>query len=160
MLDIERDKEITKYVSFPTLQKEFKNVLRVEQNTAQLRRIRHYTNTKTTNILDILQSKAKPNCMLFEKATSKFMDLTLFNDYQDMKFYEVEKLIGRKTIIEMLNYDEELIKEFISSRVKGKLSKYYKEYLSLLYQMLAEKDMILEPEQNMYIQEIQRLLAA
>lgn len=154
--DIQRDKDLLAVVPYNQLEKQFKNVLRIEQNTAQFKRIKHYANTKTTNLKEVLESSSNPNLKLFEKATSKFLDLSLFNDaqYENKKLYEIEKIEGRKNIIKKCNYDFELIKEFIKSKVKGNVSQYAREYNALLIDMLVEKNFILQPEENIYVMEI------
>jgi hypothetical protein len=49
-------------------------------------------------------------------------------EYQNKKFYQIEKSMGRKEIIIKCKYDIKLIKQFIQKFVKGNLSRYIREY--------------------------------
>ena len=154
MLDINKDKELLKEVRYSTLQNQFNNCLRIEQNSVQKARIRHYIGSQDTLFKTILESESAPNYMLLQKASTKFVSLDLFSEYSDLKLYEIEKRIGRETIIKKCNYDIELINEFISKKVKGNVSQYKTEYKEILAELNDKRGLTLLPKDNIYLNEI------
>ena len=132
--EVKRDKEMRGYI------KNIGNIARVETNLAQQKRIRYYFDT---NILQgILMHPVKPNYLLFEKITHRAPNevLELFDRYKDTKgLAELLKNEGMRNIIRILNFDIELIKQFISKQVKGNIrSRYLPEWIAVINQMYQE----------------------
>jgi len=161
LLEIEtQGKDLLREVSYNHLKDQFKDVIRFEQNLTTAKRIKYNFNTKTTNLLDVLCSDAKPNFNLLTKVTKKYTDLSLFNEYDDMKLSQIETEVGRRSIIESCGYDMEIVKQFIRSKITDKTAyRYDKKYLETLLRMQREKG-IVEPQNNVHIQELLGLLAA
>ena len=129
-LDVKRDKELQKYLTSNQL-KQFDNVLRTETNFTQFATIRKYTNSNSLLLQDVLSSVENPNLLVFDKITKRInfdVDLKLFTEWQGMTLHQIEKLEGRKNIVKQLGGDMTKIKQFLESKVKGKLSKYFKDY--------------------------------
>lgn len=140
--DVMRDKALRKIVPSAILEKQFKNVLRVETNFTDFKNIRKYFGCEN-KLIDMLNSSLTPNLAVFDKITAKVpIDLRLFNEWQGMKFYEIEKLEGMKAIIRLFNYDIGTVKTFIEARVGGNVSRYVKRYTETLMQMQSERDVI------------------
>ena len=140
--DIFRDKELRKVVPGATLEKQFTNVLRVETNFTDFKHIRKYFNSDN-KLIQMLKSEATPNLSVFDKITTKVpIDLRIFKEWEGLKFYEIEKLEGRKHIIQLFNYDIGTIVSFIENKVDGGISRYKKEYLKLIMQMQGERNII------------------
>jgi len=154
MLDINKDTALLKEVKYSTLQNQFNNCLRIEQNAVQKARIRHFGNSQDTFVKTILESESAPNFMLLQKASAKYVSLDLFSEYSDLPLYKIEKRIGRETIIKNCNYDIEIINEFISKRVKGNISQYKTEYKEILTELNDKRGLTLAPKENIYLNEI------
>ena len=137
--DVSREPELRKHIG------KFKNVLRVEMNLQQLKRIRHYFGKNT--LQDVLNSKVNANYDLFKKINSKasMSLLRLFNECEDMPLYQVEKLKGRETIIrDICQMDWDLVVEWIKSKVKGNPSRYVKEYRDIFMSMANKEGKVLQ----------------
>ena len=122
-LDVKRDKQLQKYLTSNQL-KQFNNVLRTETNFTQFATIRKYTNSNSLLLQDILSSTENPNLLVFDKITKRInfdVDLKLFTEWQGMTLHQIEKLEGRKNIVKQLGGDMTKIKQFLESKVKGKL---------------------------------------
>jgi len=140
LLKYKGSEEFIKSVSNPVdLLCQFENILRVEQNHVSLKKIRERFSTSDTKILSILNSNTKPNFNLFKKVTSKIQQMTLFDTMQDLKLYEIEKIKGRERIIQECSYDMDLIKQFLKSKINGNISRYIKEYQTLMFILLNEE---------------------
>lgn len=120
---------------------QFSNVLRTENNVCQHRKIREYTNTQNT-LLAVLNSQViNPNFKLFQKIkTLSGVQTDLFSYNPDMTLLQIEKRIGRETIIKDLCFDIDLITDFLRKHVKGNVSKYKREYKELANEMLNKTD--------------------
>jgi hypothetical protein len=132
--EVKRDKEIRGY--FKSFGKT--NIVRAEMNLAQLKRIRFYFGS---NILqDVLKQPVNPNYLLFDKITHRAPNevLQLFDEWQGVALYKIEKEEGRKKIIQQLQMDMTLIDKFLKAHVKGNISRYKKEYRTVLNDMLLK----------------------
>lgn len=140
LTDVWRDKELLKAVDKNTLYNQFKGVLRVETNFTQHRKIREYCGGDN-KLKSVLYSDTNPNYMIFKKIIKSVPNttLSLFDKYEGMKLYEVEKLEGRKQIIKTLNNDIGLIKEFLGRFSKGNLSKTISEYRQLINESIPSE---------------------
>lgn len=142
-VEIIKDQEFMKSIKNPLIfLNEFKNVLRVESNMREHRKIREYTNTGNT-LISVLESSAiNPNYKLFQKIKSQSgWQTNLFDYSEDTPLKVIEKLRGRQGIIEDLNYDFILIKEFLKKHFseKSNISRYIAEYKKVANQLLKEK---------------------
>ena len=129
-LEVKKDKKLLNYLTSKQV-KQFDNVLRNEINLTQFATIRKYTNSNSLLLQDVLSSTENPNLLLFDKITKRInfdVDLKLFTEWQGMTLHQIEKLEGRKNIVKQLGGDMVKIKQFLESKVKGKLSKYFKDY--------------------------------
>lgn len=154
VLDLHKDKDLQKVVPLHKLLGQFNNVLRCETNIVQLRKIRELCGG-STNLLTLLQSNSNPNLFLFNKIKSKTINLELFSKYDGMKFSHLEKLLGQQEIIKQLNFDMDLINQFIDSRVGGNTNRYKKHYRSICLEMLSDKD---QQQDNVLLSEIENQL--
>ena len=129
-LDVKRDKQLQKYLTSNQL-KQFDNVLRTETNFTQFATIRKYTNSSSLLLQDVLSSTENPNLLVFDKITKRInfdIDLRLFTEWEGMTLQQIEKLEGSKNIVKQFNGDMVKIKQFLESKVKGKISRYIKYY--------------------------------
>jgi hypothetical protein len=140
LTDVWRDKELKRIIDQNTLLNQFKGVLRVETNFTQHRKIKEYCGG-SNNLIDVLKAQTNPNYQIFKKITKQTPDtgLTLFEKYEGMKLYEVEKIEGRKQIIKNLNNDIGLIKEFLGRFSKGNLSRTIAEYRQLINELVPNE---------------------
>lgn len=122
---------------------QFNGITRVENNVCQHRKIRELTGVNN-RLIDILTATATPNYKLFQKIKGKdFIQTELFRLPDSMKLYEIEKEYGRRHIIQELNFDIDLIKDFIKSRLgeKSKPNRYYRDYFAVMDTMQrADRD--------------------
>ena len=129
---------------------------RQEINIAQLRKIRELCGGENS-LLSVLKSDANPNLYLYNKVKSKSVNLELFSQFEGMPFYQVEKLMGQQQIIKELQYDMDLIYQFIDGRVRGNTSRYKRRYRSLCYEMqqgradAINNDLLIEIEQQLKV---------
>lgn len=151
LVEIRKDEELIKVVGWNKLEAQFKGVLRVESNFTAKQKIRDYCGGRS-NLLAVLQADAKPNYSLFRKIAGKTNSIPLFSEYEGYKLMDIEKLEGRKKIIADLNFDPDLINQFIDSRVGGNNSRYKREYRELAQQLSGGKNII---SINRHIQEIE-----
>ena len=137
--DVSREPELRKYIG------KYKNVLRVEMNLQQLRRIRHYYGKNT--LQDVLNSQVNANYDLFTKINSKasMSLLRLFDETEGMPMHQVEKLKGRETIIrDICQMDWDLVVQWIKSKIRGKPSRYVKEYRDVFMSMANKEGKVLQ----------------
>lgn len=140
--DVSRDRKLQKVVPFAKLEKQFKNVLRIETNFTDFKHIRQYFNTDN-KLAEMLQTTSTPNLAVFDKITKKVpIDLTLFREWDGLTFSEIEKLEGRKALIRLFNYDFGTIKTFIEARVSKTATRYFYTYKKLLMEMQGERGVI------------------
>lgn len=133
--------ELDKKGSAGKVLEQFKNTLRCESNNTTFEKIRQRFGVTEMNLIDILESSKRVNYDLFQKITSPIVQLDLFSDiYDGLPFYKIEKIEGRKAIIEKLNYDINLIKIFIERHVKGDIYSYLRQYKELIYSMKCGQD--------------------
>ena len=159
LLDVLQDKELIKEVGYTKLVNDFEGVVRLEQNKAQLRKIREACSILDTSIMNVLTSEQKPNYKLLHKIKAN-VQLDLFDDYEHLKMYELEKKFGRRHIIKQLNYDMELIKQLVSNKVKGNTSNYIKHYKQEMYEMQSESLVKTMTPTNLLIEELSNKLMA
>lgn len=134
---------------------EFKGDLRIESNFRKYSNIRtafDFNKDETIYLKNILNSKKKINYNMFNKVfdlsqvddldvsvfTSKkeFIDLL---DNQVRRFSDLERIIGRRAIVRYCDYDIDLIRQVISSKVKGNIRSYYiPKYKKLIREMRNE----------------------
>jgi len=149
--EVIRDKELLKYIN----PDDFKHVLRFESNFTTFIMMRKvFSIGKTQNkssqlssnfdtshmvkLIDVLESKENPNLYLFNKIVKEYP--AMMKEHDEMKLHEIEKLEGRKNIIEKCNYDPVIIKTFINSKVKGNISGYLRDYKALMLEVLKEQE--------------------
>jgi hypothetical protein len=108
---IYRDKELRKQPYAVKVFNDFKDVVRVESNHAQLKSLRQLYGS--TNLLDILGSNARVNYQRFTSITAKTTDIRLFTEFEGMKWNEIVKREGFRGICERCNMDWFLIDRFI-----------------------------------------------
>jgi hypothetical protein len=130
---------------------DFRNILRMETNLAQARRIREYFdiekykhsevdskgNLRTyIQLTDVLSSEEKVNSKIFERITEKDVP-RLFTEYENSgkTFKQIEQDEGMKSIITKLDGDIRLIRKFIQSHVSGNVSRYIKRYKEKIIEM-------------------------
>lgn len=162
LLEIKKDRALCKAVKWNLLEEQFEGILRIENNLVSKDKMREYSGIKTKGdvmLLDVLNSKEKPNHKLFKKVTSKFFDLSLFKKYEGQQLKHLEKRMGRERIIEKCNYDMEAVSALIKSLVKGNVSHYLRDYRRVLFDLQRESNMIIEPKENEYVLELMELLA-
>jgi DNA-binding phage protein len=153
------NQELRQIMTYPQIEKHFKGVLRVESNFASLAKIREYMSTDS--LVKALESNSNPNLRILDKITSKVEMPELFNMYDDLALRDVERRIGREGIIKHLKYDMGLINKYLSTKVKGNISRYKASYRDILYEMLQSKDDTNQPgKKDIYIEEIRQLLKA
>jgi hypothetical protein len=109
--DLIRDKELRKQPYAVKVFNDFKDVVRVESNHAQLKSLRQLYGS--TNLLDILGSNARVNYQRFTSITAKTTDIRLFTEFDGMKWNEIVKREGFRGICERCNMDWFLIDRFI-----------------------------------------------
>jgi len=135
--------KLAEILTIPELRKyagEYSNVLRVEMNLQQLRRISHYFGSN--KLCDVLTSENNANYQLFEKINSKASVevLKLFKESEGMTLSTFEKQVGRETIIEkycLENWDT--VNDFIRSKQKSRNPSRKKKEYRETYIRLKEK---------------------
>lgn len=143
LLDVQRDRKLQKVVPYSKLYEQFKDTLRIETNFTSYSTIRKYCGLRSNSrqawplLSEVLISAFNPNVAVFDKITRKVkdIDLQMFQTWEGMKLYEIEKLEGRKTIIQILNFNMVAIAAFIRSRVKGDVYHYIRKYREVLKAM-------------------------
>ena len=119
---------------------EAKKILRVERNLKSLKMIRESFGVNDNKLIDVLSSNKNPNYELFKKVTSPVEQLEIFKKYDDLNLNQTEKMYGRIHIIESLNYDIDLVNQFINSKTKGNNSRARREYKELIMKLQTEND--------------------
>ena len=158
--EIIKDKNFIKSLKSPLqVINQFSNVLRIENNVCQHRKIREYTLTDNT-LISVLNSQAVlPNYKLFQKIKNlSGVQTDLFSFDPDMKLLQLEKIYGQQTIIKELCFDFGLIKEFISKHVKGNISGYVRKYRQIANDLLNSQNQVTGQNENDLINEFENLL--
>lgn len=135
--ELKKDTKFLKEVHKPLeLLRQFSNVTRTEINVTSHRKIKELCKTDN-NLMNILQSKQVPVYTLFNKIKHfDYKQLEIFNYPDYYKLYMIEKIEGRKNIIQKLNYDPELVRDFLKKVLGSKnVSRYVKEYSQLITEM-------------------------
>lgn len=146
----------------PKLLKDCATILRVEQNSVQLRKIRERFNVGDTKVLSVLESPSKPNYNLTLKIVKGVEQLELFGELDRFqKFYQFEKHKGMETIIRECNYDIGLIEQIVRHYVSEKTNvyQYLKPYKTLAFSMI-EKDRIKKTNETGLVDIVLELLKA
>ena len=122
------------------LRNKFENIVRPEMNIRSKDRMREYL--KTDNFIQILQSKEQPLYKIFSKIKRyDYSQLELFNYPDHYKWYMIEKIEGRKSIIKKCDYNIELIRGYMRQYLEAKnISRYIREYSLLITEMLMENN--------------------
>lgn len=137
------NRDFLQTVSNPTkFLNDCKQVLRVEQNSVQIRKIRERMGVRDTSVLSVLSSPMKPNYNLLTKILKGAEQLDLFDDLDRFsKFSDFEKFKGQQTIIRECGYDldmiESLMKHFYSEGTN--YSRQRKVYRDLIYSMMEDE---------------------
>lgn len=157
------NREFMRSLNNPTrLLKDCENVLRTEQNSVQLRKIRERLNIGSTNVLDVLQSPVNPNYNLALKIVKGSYQLTLFDELKDFEsFHAFEKWKGQQTIIRECGYDISLIEQIMKHFYSGgtNYSRQKREYQERMYSMM-EEERIKKDSQPGLVDEFLELLRA
>ena len=177
MTEIQKDKNLMDVLLRKKKLKLFQNILRCESNIVSFKSLRdsfgivncnyeqptiNNQSRKYVSLIDVLKSERNVNLKLLDEITTYNMPQLLFEyENTDIDFYRIEKIEGRKRIIELCNYDINIVMEFVKSKMKGRLTnpKYRKEYKELISSMLQKKGIDLKKESE-YITEIKELLKA
>ncbi len=135
----------------------YKQVIRVEQNIVTFEAMRKAFQVEEPYIKSLLESKSKPNYDLFQNIKTK-VTFSLLEKYRhkDISYHDIVKREGMKTIAKECLYDVQLIKLFIKHYVKGNVSRYVREYKTLLADM--KNEILIENNQSELIEEIEYLL--
>jgi len=144
---------------------EFDDVIRIEQNVRSFEAMRKKIGVKTTIengalLIDILQSKKRCNRDLLNTIVEE-PPPTLFSDdrFSGMTLKQIEKQYGRESIIRMCNNDLFMVYEFISSKVKGNIGRYKREYQDAYRWMMRDANLSDHNEIDNCISEILMKLA-
>jgi hypothetical protein len=137
--EIANDKNFGKYVNTNKILNDFKGIARVESNHSQFKQIKKFYDSR--NLIDILQSDVKLNYDIFSRITARAesIELSLFNEFEGMKWKDILKYIGYKGIIEMFDYDIQSIELFVAKFSPNNYRRDRKE-LHQHYMQLQQKN--------------------
>jgi len=162
-LDLNRDKALKNEPYFDTILQQHQGTLRCESNYTSFERIRNVCGTSSNHLKEVLMSEENPNLKLFEKVTQRCKEYQLYLQlnvarYAGMGLSQIEKNIGRETIIKGCNFDMNLIILFIKEhRAPGSNnSRTIREYRNLLGEMMGMEE---EEMRDSLIDEIRIKLA-
>lgn len=153
-------KEMCKFVN-PCI---FKNKLRIETNQRHFKQFRKYLKLDTNEIKlnDLLNSDEKINLKVFNEITKNYQ-FELFDNpkYENMKWNEFKNRLGLETIIKECNFDINLIRQLIKTKVSKNTKPSYQvnQCKKIMYQMLNKNGKKMGLNNNL-IQEIRLKLAA
>lgn len=141
---------------------ECKKILRVEQNSVQLRKIRERLNIGQSSVLAVLESPMKVNYNLAMKIIKGAEQLSIFDDLGNFtRFSDFEKYKGQESIIKECGYDldviSDLMKHFYSEGTN--YSRQLREYRNLVFTIL-EKERISKGGDSNLVDEVLNLLKA
>lgn len=118
--------------------------LRVERNARSHSAVRECAGRESgrVTLLELLQGERQPVADLFDRIQAGTSVRTLFDEVEQMKaaglkFYQIEKQLGQRTIIEQCSGDLDTVRELIKRCVKGNVSRYVNQYRDVLASMLA-----------------------
>lgn len=133
--DLINDSKFRKSVNTHKVLNDFKGIARVESNHSQFKQFNKFYGTR--NLIAILNSNYPLNHNIFDRITSRANDteLSLFGQFEGMKWNQIEKFIGRKGIIEMFNYDWSAIERFIRAYNRNNYRSYKTELMKTYRQM-------------------------
>ena len=136
--DIVRDKEFKNSPYAHKLFNDFKGVVRVESNHSQFKALQKHFGSR--NILTVLKSPVKVNYNVFSRITDNTTDinLSLFSQFEGMKFSSIRNFLGDKGIIEMCNYDWQQIELFIKVYNTNNY-RHYKKTIRTVYNSLMQQ---------------------
>jgi len=133
--DIANDRKFGKYVNTHKILNDFKGIARVESNHSQFKQIKKFYDSR--NLIDILSSDVKLNYDIFSRITARAdsIELSLFNEFEGMKWNKIKEYLGYKGIIEMFDYDIQSIELFVAKfnpyNYRRERKKLYDIYLGL-----------------------------
>ena len=142
----------------------FRNKLRIETNQRHFKQFRKYLNINTNEIQlsDLLNSNEKVNLKVFNEITKGYQ-FELFDNpkYENMNWNEFKNRISIETIIKECNFDINLIRELIKTKLSKNTKPSYqvKECKRIMYEMLNKEGKKINLD-NSLIQEIRYKLAA
>ena len=141
------NRDILQYINLD----DTKNILRIESNYKNYNRIRSAFKLSSENnrffLKDILKTKENPNYDIFNVMFDTRERRTKINKEKGLimslieigyKRSELEKELGKRTIIKNCDYNMELIRELLQKTSKGNISSSLKEYKNLLNDMKLE----------------------
>lgn len=139
-----------------------RKILRVEQNSVNLRKIRERLNVSSTSILGVLGSPMKPNYNLLMKIIKGAEQLEIFDDLDRFAtFSDFEKYKGRESIIKESGYDLEVISTLMKHFYKDStnFSRQMRQYRSLTFSIL-ESERVVKGGHSGLVDEVLQLLKA
>jgi len=116
--------------------------LRVEQSHTSFKAMKKRFNVADNSLLSVLNSAENANYNYLDSVVQESMQLDLFLDsYGDARLMDIEKIEGRKGIIRQLDYDIDMIRNFIDDKLKSRTVKYkyYKIYEGVLNGLMADE---------------------
>lgn len=120
--------------------------LRVERNARSRAAVRDCAGRESgrVTLLELLEGPRQPVADLFDRIESGTSVRTLFDEVEQMqasglKFYQIEKQLGQRAIIEQCNGDLDTVRELIKRCVKGNVSRYVRQYREVLASMIAKE---------------------
>lgn len=131
------DRELLKYVSI----KDAKNVLRCESRCKTFQQIRNAIEGTDLSLLSVLQSEAKPNLKIFNRITqeiepAEYHNIQKFQTLIDMKetykHKDIQKELGMYAILQLCDYDLELVKVYLATNSTANNSRLFKQMKSRL----------------------------
>lgn len=133
--EIANDKKFAKYVNTHKVLNDFKGIARVESNHSQFKQLMKFYNSR--QLTDILNSDVKLNYDIFSRITARAdtIELSLFNEFEGMKWNKIKEYLGYKGIIEMFDFDIQSIELFVAKfnpyNYRRERKKLYDIYLGL-----------------------------
>ena len=119
--------------------------LRVERNARSYSALRDCAGRERgrVTLLELLNGDRQPVADLFDNIQAGTSVRGLFDEVEQMhasglKFYQIEKQLGQRHIIEQCNGDLNAVRELIQTCVRGNVSRYIRQYRDVLASMLAK----------------------
>jgi hypothetical protein len=137
--EIAKDTRFGKVVNTNKILNDFKGIARVESNHNQFKQIQKLYGSR--KLIDILNSNVKTNHDIFSRITSRVnnIELSLFNEFEGMKWNEILKTIGYRGLIEMFDYNLPIIERFVERYNPNNYRKYRKELHSHFMDIQSKK---------------------
>lgn len=141
--DILRSKDLRALPYAQKLFNDFNGVARVESNHSDFKTLRKLFGTR--NLCEALESPTKVNYDVFSRITDKTNDfnLSLFNQFEGMKFHQIRSYLGDKGIIDMCSNDWAQIENFIR-RFNPSNYRHYKKQIRLVYNSLNQETKVID----------------